>query len=71
MTMISFFRSMFFLLYMLLAFHCFRLTESDFLFVVVCMSKFENRFELTMNLLADFCGMSFGLMSKINLGQRI
>jgi len=62
---------MFFLWYRLLFFHFFFLTKTDFLFVVVCMSKFEHRFKLTMDLLTDFSGMSFGLMSKINLGQRI
>ena len=61
---ISSFRSMFFLLCMLLFFHCVSLTETDFLFVVVYMSKFENCFKLTMDLLTNFCGMLFGLIGK-------
>jgi hypothetical protein len=66
-SVISFVRSRFCLVARLRAFHIFRLTKTDFLFVIVCMSKFENGSKLTMDLRTDFCSMLFGLMRKINL----
>jgi hypothetical protein len=47
------------------------LVKPNFLSIVVCVSKLQNDAQLVMELCTRFCGVSFGLMSKIYLGQDV
>src|SRR6266566_3689321 len=43
--------------------------KTYFLLIVVCMSKFEQRFKLTVNFLARLCFLSFRVIGEIDMGE--
>src|SRR6266487_5810992 len=50
---------------------CYILPETNFLFIIVKVSKLEDRTKLAMYFFAHFCSWLFTFISKINLRQCI